>query len=203
IPYAEMQALIAGRRPVNPFKAGPRSYPISIVHSDGVVRIPARLNVPSDEVYAFLYTRFSSHGSPSADPQLTCYRACQEKQFGAERVWSYRARKYLGARSYSRGWQVVFLAMFLSGLLWIAFGAIGPSRRWIDIVDQASWSGVGMSVGIVGAVAITMTIVGRTFFLFYPPAGRVLQVPAKLRQAGLVITPEGIALAQADLTGQM
>jgi hypothetical protein len=203
VPYEEMQALIAGRRPANPYKAGPASYPITIVHSNGVVRIPADLNAPSDEVYAFLYNRFQSNGTPPVDPQLTRYLAHQQKLFGAERVWSYRARKYLGRRARSRGWQVLFLSLFLGALGWIGFGAMGPSMGWIDKVDQASWFGVGFSVGIVGLVATALTILSGTFFLFSSPAGRTLEMPAKLRAAGLVVSPEGIALAQADLTGQM
>jgi hypothetical protein len=96
IPYNEMEALIAGRRPANPFQAGPPAYPIILVYPRGVVRLPPHLNIRSDEVYGFLYARFTSHGSRDVHPELVDYLRYQEKRFGSERVWSYRARKFLG-----------------------------------------------------------------------------------------------------------
>jgi hypothetical protein len=185
LPYAEMQGLLAGRRrSPNPFKAGPRSYPIQIIHDAGVVRVPARLNVPSDQVYTFLYNRFSSHGSRDVHPALADYLRYKERQFGADRVWSYRARRYRGIPAQFPRLAAFCLAVVLAGLTW---GVIGTLR------SEPGW-GVG---GFLGA------------FVFGLLAGllalqsRPLAVPGKLCQASLVISPDGIALAQADMQGQL
>ncbi len=61
--YANLQGLLAPRRPANPFKAGPRSYLIQVIHTGGVLSIPARIDVPSDEVFSFLYRQFTPSGS--------------------------------------------------------------------------------------------------------------------------------------------
>jgi hypothetical protein len=184
LPYAEMQGLLAGRRSPNPYKAGPRSYPIQIIHEGGVVRIPTRLNVPSDQVYTFLYGRFSSHGSRDVHPTLADYLRYKERQFGAGRVWSYRARRYRGMPARYPRFGAFCLAVLLAGLAW---GVIGT------FLSEPAW-GVG---GFVGAFAFGLCAGALAL------QGRSLAVPAKLRQASLVISPDGIALAQADLQGQL
>jgi hypothetical protein len=180
-----MQGLLAGRRrSPNPYRAGPRSYPIQVIHENGVVRIPARLNVPSDQVYTFLYSRFSSHGSRDVHPTLADYLRYQERRFGAGRVWSYRARRYRGMPSRHPRFSLFCLAVVLAGLAW---GVIGTLR------SEPGWA-VG---GFLGAFAFGLCAGALAL------QARPLAVPAKLRQASLVITPAGIALAQADMQGQL
>jgi hypothetical protein len=50
---------------------------------------------------------------------------------------------------------------------------------------------------------ITVALVAGTLGTLFVLYRRVLRVPSKLRRASLVISPKGIALAQADLKGQM
>lgn len=182
--YEEMQALLARYRPANPFQAGPRHYPIQIVFAEGVIRVPPKLNVASDEVYSFLYTRFTSHGSQAIHPDLLDYLRRKEKKYGGERVWSYRARRYRGQGGRAAKARVFLLALFLAGLGWILAG-VG--------LHYEGWAFGG----------IAMAIVAGLFLLYYLVNARLHPVARKLQQASMIITPDGIALAQADLKGQL
>src|SRR5262249_13908744 len=70
IPYQKLQGLWAKGRTGNPTRPGPRFFPMQIAHEEGVLYIPAHLNVPSEEVYQFLYSRFGPSGSRDVNPQL-------------------------------------------------------------------------------------------------------------------------------------
>lgn len=184
VSYDEMQALLARQRPASPFQTGPPHYPVQIVFADGVIRIPPKLNVASDEVYSFLYTRFTSHGSQTIHPDLAEYLRRKEKKYGGERVWSYRARRYRGQGGRAAKARTFFLALFLSGLVWILAGVT---------LHYEGWTFGGIASAIVAGL----------FLLYYRFNARLHPVARKLQQASLVITPDGIALAQADLKGQL
>jgi hypothetical protein len=187
IPYADFQGLLAPRRPANPFKAGPRSYPMQVIHAGGVLRIPARLEVPSDEVFGFLYRTFSPGGSRDVPRALADYLRRKEWEFGPDRVWSYKARAHLGLGDGYHRAAAFFLAFALSGALWVVWGV---ARR------EEGWVGGGIAALLVGALLA---------LLFWLASGRPQGMPRirRWRESGLVVTPEGLALVQGDLTGEL
>jgi hypothetical protein len=183
--FTQVQGLSAGRRPVNPYQVGPGAYPIQVIHPGGVVRFPPRLNVRSDEIYGFLYQKLSSR-SDGGDihPTLVPYQRYKEQEYGPARVWSYRARRYQG-----RGPSYPFLtplsfAGVLAGLVWLLIGILQQEPGWL------------------GGGVLTLIIAG-VFSLALLTQGRLVTVATRYRRSSLVICPDGLALVQADMQGQL
>lgn len=185
VPYATFQGLLAPRRPANPFKAGPPSYLIQLIHSQGVLLIPAQLNVPSDQVFSFLYRQFSPSGARDVPPALTDFLRRKERAFGSGKVWTYRARTHLGRiKSYPR-LRAFFLALLLAAAAWLLWGIFQQQEGWIG--------GGGFALFFGGLFSFLLWLDGRRNF-----AG-----VRKWRQAGVVIAPDGLALAQGDMIGEL
>ncbi|MGE3808728.1 MAG: hypothetical protein AB7K24_29025 [Gemmataceae bacterium] len=183
LPYNEMQGLAAAR-PADPRKAGPRNYPIHVIHAAGVVEVPPRLDVRSDDVYYFLYEQFTSSGSRQVNAQLAGHLAQQEQTFGADRVFSYRARAHLGTRFKQRRWRAVLWGWVVVGLTW---AGIGVSTGWYG------WTIAGLAVA---------AICGLVIFIIKLEEKAASKVP-NWRQSSLVISPTGLAMIQGDHKGQM
>jgi hypothetical protein len=188
IPYADLQGLLAPGRPANPYKAGPRAYPIQVLHPGGVLRVPAALDVPSDDVFFFLYRKFSSQTARDVHPSLAEYRRRKEREYGPARVWCYRARAHLGAGTQHPGLVAFFLALTLSGIPWIAWGVARKEEGWI-----AAGAVCGLLLG--GLFSLLLWLVSR-----HSIAAPRLKA---WRQASLVVCPDGLALHQGDMTGQL
>jgi hypothetical protein len=188
IPYADLQGLLAPGRPPNPFRAGPRAYAVQVLHAGGVLRIPAALDVPSDDVFVFLYRQISSRTTRDVHPSLADYLRRKEREFGQARVWCYRARAHLGAGLRHRALFTFFLALALSGIAWTAWGAARGQEGWVV-------------AGVLGGL-----LFGGLFALLFGLASRHLIGAPGLkawRQASLVVCPDGLALHQGDMTGQL
>ena len=185
IPYAAFETVIAPGRPGDPDKRGPGSYPIQLVHEGGALHIPARLNVPSNDVFAFLLAAFPASGSPEVNPLLRGYLDRQTAEFGPERVLSYRARSRLGKATPNRGARVS-LAVFLAGVGWIVNGGVK---------DEPVWGGFGVLAALFGGL----------FAILFASLGRrnAVRGVKGWRRASLVISPVGLALVQGDLQGEM
>jgi hypothetical protein len=185
VPYETFETVIASNRPGDPDKPGPRSYPIQLVHEQGTLHIPARLNVPSDEVFQYLLMAFPPSGSSRVNPLLRDYLDEQTEAFGADRVLSYRARTHLGTRPPNRA-VAVCLAVLVTGLIWMGVAAITNNGPWMGGALAAILCG--------GVLALTLRLL---------PSGRKTSRVKHWKQASLVISPVGLALVQGDLKGEM
>lgn len=183
--YADLQGLLAPRRPDNPFKAGPRSYLIQVIHSGGVLRIPPRLNVPSDEVFSFLYRQFSASGSRDVPPTLADFLRHRERTFGPDQVWTYKARAHLGLFKGLRWFRAFFLSLLLAAAVWIVCGIVLQVEGW------------------VGAGIFGMIFGGIFSLLLWLDGMRNYSGIRHWRKSGLVVAPDGLALAQGDLVGEL
>ncbi|HTU21787.1 MAG TPA: hypothetical protein VMG10_27360 [Gemmataceae bacterium] len=183
--YDDLQGLLAPRRPANPFKAGPRSYLIQVIHRNGILRIPARLNVPSDDVFSFFYSRFSPSGSRDVPSTLLDFLRHRERRFGPDQVLSYRRRDYLGLLKALPRLRACFLALMLAGAAWLIWGIVS---------GQTEWTGGGV---------VTVVLGGLFSLLFWLDGRRYFGSARKGRQAGLVVAPDGLALVQGDLVGEL
>ncbi len=185
IPYEAFETVIAVKRPGNPDKPGPRHYAIDVVHADGTLHIPPKLNVPSDDGFHFLLSTFPPGGTPQVNPALRPYLDEQLETFGADRVWSYRARSNPGNPAPSRA--VAFcLGVVLAGLLWLIVGGVTQNTGWL---------GGGIFLAMMG---------GLFALLFWLVSSRGRRIPVKgWKNASLVISPVGLALVQGDLRGKM
>jgi hypothetical protein len=184
IPYDEIQGLQA-RRPANPYRAGRPTYPIRVIHTEGAVVIPARLDIRSDEVYSFLFHRLSSGGSSEVNPALADYLHEKRRDDGPGRVWSYRARRYQGGNLPSRPGMLFVLALMLSGSVWLPLGLLRDEPPW---VIAGFWSVI---LGGMSALGLWLHSRGR------------LRPAQRKRFGSLVICPDGLALVQKDLVGQL
>ncbi len=184
--YADLEGLRARGRPANPFKAGRRSYRIQVFHAGGVLHVPARLDVPSDDVFVFLYRQFSPCGSRDVPAELADYLRHQERRFGPQRVWTYCGRTFRAGGEPPRRLTAFFLALALCGAGWLLWGVIRPSP----------WAVGGGALLLVGGfLSFTLWLAGR-------PARRRAGA-GKRQRTGLVIAPDGLALLQGDLSGEL
>jgi hypothetical protein len=176
--YADIEA---ARMPGTPDQA---RAPIQLFYDGGCVLIPERLNVRSGELFRFLLDQLPPSGSRDLPPILARYCAQQEARYGSDRVFSYRARpQRIVTRN--RTAVAVCLAGALAGLAWAAAGAaLGK--------EGAGWIVCGIFMAVLfGVFALAFG---------FATAGPRIQ---NWRQSGLVIGPEGLALVQGDMRGEL
>ena len=180
VPYDEIEMLrFEGRG-----KAAPRS-PLHVYHQRGVLVVPAALDSPREELHEFLLDQVAARRRPDTVPDLANYLDEQRAAFDADRVWSYRARRVIGPLRSSRAARWVLTALVVGSLLWVAAGMV---------LDESGW----MTVGFVCATCFSMIFLAT--FATRPTNFRGIK---NWRQAGLVISPLGIALSQGDIKGQL
>jgi hypothetical protein len=184
IPYADIEALKASKRPPDWTVPGPRRYPIQVIHRDGVLCVPGRLSVPSDEVFHSLIRKLKPSGSRQVAPLLVDYFDRMVDRYGPEKVLTFRARTFSGQDASYRRACMCSLAVALTGLLWIAFGSQVSGYGWVPF-------------------GFLLLFAGGLFSALFGFEGRVKKVGAKFRSASLVIAPPGLAMVQGDVQGEM
>ena len=188
IPYPALQGLRAKGRLNHPGKKGPRSFPMQVFHEEGMVEIPARLDVPSGDVYDFLLDQFPPRGFHEVNPLLGKYLHQQEETFGPDRVWTYRARNHLGKAFSSSKRIAICLAVVVTGVIWLPAAFLGK--------DYIPWSGWGIIFLVLGGLLLWSFRMNSQYY-GGPPKIK------NWRNAGLVISPVGLALVQGTTQGQM
>jgi hypothetical protein len=191
IPYAYLQGVWGQGRPARVTEYGPLSYPIQILHDEGVLDIPARLNVSSDHVYQFLYKHFPPLENRAVNPLLAEYLEEQEGSFGTDRVFFYQARSHLGTRGTLPRARAVCLALTAVAIAWMIAG--GAMLAWEKKAAE-TWLGLGILFILFGLLV---------FVLFRSSAKRTLNVVKGWKRAGLVVSPTGMAIVQGPVQGMM
>jgi len=190
IPLQDIESLSASGRPANPFQKGRTHYPIDVGYPSGVLRIPARLNVPSDQVYLFLFQHLAREearkGLREAPPLLQDYLKYQERRHGRERVHLYRGRKKSISRA-PRGIWVMVQTMIATGLIWGVLALLFTGKRW----EMAPWGAFGVVLIVFGAVIGIVAYVAQ-----FMPRHR-------LHGSCVILCPDGLALIQGQLQGQL
>jgi hypothetical protein len=178
IPYAAIDGLtVAGG-------ATQSQTPLYIFHANGVVAVPPRLNVPTNELFSFLASRVAESGSREVPAPLLKYLNRQIETFGDAKVFSFRARPHATPVPRRRA-VAVCLALTATGLIWIVV-AIAAGK------DYLPWGVVGgWFVFIFGLCALGFGLGQRR--------GSI----KNWRQSGLVIGPAGLALVQGDMKGEL
>jgi hypothetical protein len=167
-----------------PGKPGRARAPFQLLHDGGVVRLPARLNVRSDELYNFLLGQLPPSGSRDLPESLAGYHAQQETMFGPERVFSYRARPQRGGGR-AKGGVAAGVATILAGFAWLVAGVLLGH-------EGGPWVALGILVAFFGAI---FTLIQS----FESPGPRI----ANWQASGLVISPVGLALVQGEMRGEL
>jgi hypothetical protein len=184
VPYRGIQNIKAGGRLADPAEFGKSSCPIAVLHSEGVLRIPSRLNFPSHEVYRYLASRVPDCGGRDVNPVLADYLERQERRSGPESVATFRgaSRRLSGAW---RGYRAFCIGLVVGGAAWVGVGFSG--------YVETEWGAAGIVCGLLGAILYAAAFAQLT------PA-----VPIKhWKKASLVIGPEGMAMVQGDIQGEV
>lgn len=195
--YTQIEGVrVKGGIPDSPEQVG-QAAPIDVEFRGGCVRIPSRVNERSDGIYRFLLARVPPFGSRDVHGTLTPFLREQIEAFGEDRVYSYNTA--IGLRmgkprmSTSRA---VCGALLLSSLIWFSMGiALGARRGGEPPNPDVAWAGVGMLLFLGGLIAYLATRRGSD-------AGR-RYAARRLKQASLIISPGGLALAQGDMQGHV
>jgi hypothetical protein len=155
-------------------------------HSGGTLIVPASLNVSSEDVFQFLTGKLIKRREVPTAPALVQYFERQTSTFGDDHVWTFVARRNAAPRG--RGWyrsSIVMVGVAAVGLVWVIAG--GAMR-------SDGWTGVGVMSLVLGII----------FALLFFVAGKGASAAVgKMRNASLVISPVGFALAQGDLCGEL
>ena len=180
VPYSEIRWIAARRRALMRKDRPPRIRTIYVQHSMGLLAIPTRTDAFANEVLDSLAQRVGYRGGPYVAPALESYLRGQTELFGAERVYTYRARGLSLPHGGKR--------LALCGLAcWLAYAVIsftGTAKG-----DERMLAGCWLIGGgiLLGLLALAHT-------------GRM---PSSLGSASLVISPQGFALSQADVMGEL
>jgi hypothetical protein len=178
LPYSAVEGVVM------PGKPGRARAPIYLVHAGGVVRIPKRLNVRSDDLYAFLLDQLPPSDPRDLPESLARYRAVEERHFGPERVFSFRARPHRVVVRRRTAIAVCLLCV-LAGVVWILAGALleKNGEPWI----------------VLGGFVAFMSLLFALAFRFEGGGGSV----KNWQGSALVISPSGLAMIQGELRGEL
>src|SRR5262249_26506639 len=183
LPYTEIECVrIQGN-------LGRARAPIYVWYAAGLVRIPARVNVHSGDLYEFLAEKLPVSGSRELPPVLARFCADQAGLYGADRVYTYRARQYRDTYP-ARAAMAIFGAIALVGLCW----CLGGLLVVFLLHDKAG--GVWVILSLFATVMGSAVTVGMWRQAREP---RIRQ----WQKSGLVISPGGLAMIQGDMTGQL
>jgi hypothetical protein len=178
VPYRDIQALCRGDN-------GYHHFPIVVTHAAGILRIPADVDVSSDEIYHFLNRQLPEVESICPPPALSNYNQSHQREFGMERVFGYRI---LPDAERPRSWRGVIIcgALLITSFVWMIVG-------FENKTNYESWGGAGavLFLGALLGALICLIVSGSS-------AAR-----GPTTDGGLIISPLGIALQQDQLCGQM
>ena len=185
VPYASIRNIKVGGRLADPAEFRKASCPIAVLHDGGLLRIPSRLNFPSHEVYGFLAEQVPDSGGRDVNPVLADYLERQERYHGPENMSTFCAasRRVKGAR---RGFRAIFIGLIVGGVAWTVYGCSGLGKN--------GWDLAGLICTVIGAVSCALS------FVEIMPVGPGMK---NWKKASLVIGPQGMAMIQGDIQGEV
>lgn len=178
--FADLQVVL----PQPAAGSGNRPFPIHAVFSNHTLVVPARLDVPSKQVYAALSAHVPRRPSSTIADVLREFRDAQAAMFGGERVWHCHGRSQLGwIRGREAGLNLGF-GLMLAGAFALPF-ALLPNRAYVAIPV--------LLAEFFGLLIVLASLAGRR--------------GSKWRNSsagnGIVVGPLGLAVSQATLVGQL
>jgi hypothetical protein len=192
IPYASIECVTMAGMPQVPAEANLKVGPLMVMHQEGVLEIPANLDVAVPLLYTHLLSKSANSGSREVNPQLAPVVSKEESTFGPDRVWTFRPRTHLGRRPSTRRGRVCSLLLLLVGVAWLVLPAFVFPKRGPD----------SMTPWIVGGVLLVLF----SFLYWFILKVKQRHPDARLRgrqDAGLVVSPTGIAMIQGDVRGEL
>jgi hypothetical protein len=191
IPYCSIESMMLGNRPQDPKKPGLKPGPLMIMHCLGALQVPARISTSVTELYRFLLDKAGGTGSRDVNPRLGKHLAQEESTFGADKVWTFCARRHMGRRASTRRSRACCLLLIATGIIWICASPILFHSRKDQIPIWLGWG-------------IILSVFSFLFWLMFKEQQR--HPDSRLRgweKASLIVSPSGIAIVQGDLEGRL
>ena len=118
-----------------------------MIHTRGVLTIPAHLNVQSAALYEFLLHQFSERTARQINPDLAEHLRGEIETFGEDRVWAFAGRHHMGRQPSLHGrFLPAVLGMLLASVVWTLIAALFPALR--------DWGGIGVVLGFISLVTL-------------------------------------------------
>jgi hypothetical protein len=192
IPYAEIEGLTVGGLGVDPEAAKFKPRALMVMHREGVLEIPAAVNVPVQKLYQALLAVLPLTGNGTLSTAFAEHFEKEKATFGAERVHAFRRRKHIGRRPSTRRGQLCCGLMMLCGIGWTLVYVSMMTGK--NSKEYEPWLGFGL----------LLLILNFFFLLYFIARQSSLESQArKLKDAELIISPTGIAIKQGDVQGHM
>jgi hypothetical protein len=169
-------------RPLGDPTTTPATFPIVVRHAGGEFIIPHRLDVPSQELLAWLRAKAPPYVL-QINPRLNEFLAAQESLYG-DRMAIYVGETRAPERKYWRPVQAFLAAALVTAVAGIAAYASGLATD---------------HVLVLGLVALVSFVVTGLFALLNLSRSQTYDA----QPAGLIITPAGMAMIQGDLAGEL
>lgn len=194
IPYDTIRTLRPFGRSHDFAKPGEDHFILNVVHEAGVLSLPARLSVSSEDLLQFLDRQLADRAD-QLPPPLGKHYDKQVARYGEDKVTAYAAREHLGyLTSYPR-WRV---ALGVTLAFWVLIAA------GIAMLSGTDPNLAQVGVAFVSAGCLMWAVIGLILFAVWgTQANGSVRAIAKWRKSGLVISPEGIGLVQGDMKGEM
>jgi hypothetical protein len=184
IPYTSIRNVWAHDLTPDPSGFQSRSCPLRVHHEAGRLDIPARLNVRSDRVYAFLAGQLSACGGRDVHPALADYLRSQEAAHGRDAIATYCAARQSARPAGYRRFRTFCIGVILAGSAWMALG--------FSQLSPQGWDALG----------VVCTVTALVLFVLSFAMNASISPRIKHRdQSSLVIGPEGLAMVQGDIQG--
>ncbi|MGI9430341.1 MAG: hypothetical protein ACR2NM_16890 [Bythopirellula sp.] len=193
LPYAEIQAVLVGMKPVESGTTPAGSGPITIAHDHGRFFLPEKTNVSVAELASFLASRIPQKVRKNVHASLVDYTNEQVSKFGEDKVIQIHQREFAHQAISQSAISLFGAAFFLSGALWCVLAVVLEAN---DNTDESivAWFGLGF-VGV---------FVGGLMWLFAKAKSKTPTADTKkYGPACIVITPTGLGLAQGEMQGKL
>jgi hypothetical protein len=196
LPYAKIESLAAG--PSLGAK-NPHQYAIDVHTATRTVRMPAAIDVATPELERFLRSHLPPRIVAVPDPDVDEYLNRQMETFGHQSVLWYGPARHpagLARPSVRRAWLACLLAglvVLIAGVAMLESRDRGPGNR--RAVDHYT------GIIVVGAVSLAAGLLG--LLVHISLTQRSHPKVKNIELSSLVISPEGIALRQGDLKGEL
>jgi hypothetical protein len=182
--YSEILEIFAPERRARSGK----NFPIHLLCAHGYSIIPASVRADSEELYRFLRTQpFGERTVPAVPPVLRDFLKQQLTVHGPADIYVYRPRVSLRSTEAAGSGEWICLSLVPAGLALIAIGAVAGR-------EAAVWIGIGVAMIVLGMLLYVLALLRRKL-----PRATV----KNWQKAALIIGPDGLALVQGDVTGEL
>ncbi len=193
IPWQHIHGVRRRNQKQNPNKNCTARYDLEIHHDDGILLIPRTAQPPVEKLYLGFMAMLSPSGSRAVPEMLQEHLAQWTNTFGEDKVFSFRPRPRLG-----NGVDAALVAAAVSLLVGIILVWVLATNVPAFVKDK------DLRVGLAGSTVFI--ILFAILFLFRglsrQNAGSQRKIK-KWKNAGVVISPAGLAMTQGVLQGEM